>query len=473
LLVGIDLGTSAVKAAVTTTDGEELGHGASTLEWIPVATGAETTLTVVRRHALAAVTDALARAPAGRVLGVGVTGMAEAGVLLDHEERPVAPIIVWHDTRGRREAEQLEAALGTGRFSATTGLPVSATPTIMKLAWLKRHGDAVARAHRWLGVPEALVHSLGAAPVADLSLACRTGFLDLERRSWWQEAIDWLDAPDLLLGELVPSGTRLGTVDGDAPARLKGAVLTVAGHDHLTAAFGAGAIGEGDVFDSCGTAEALLWATRPLGHGTLARAVADGLSVSWHVLPGMQALIASAPTGLFLNSVLERLGCTAAEARDALDQAAARLSDPPGPRLDELSADALIGAAGNRRSPEQVWRVAVDAATAELADVLTVVAQYGGTFGRLIATGGWTRSQLVLAAKRRRFGAIALPQVTQAGARGAALMAGVAGGLYGGPLDAPLPRLTSLTTAAAPGSHLTLPRHQPHICVPGPKESSL
>ena len=450
LLVGIDIGTSTVKVAVTDAEGNELTHASSRTRWTPVPTGAETTLSDLRHLVLVAVTRALAQAPSGPVLGVGVTGMAEAGSLLDRHGAPVAPIIAWHDRRGAKEAEQLVRDLGADRFTGTTGLPVSATPTIMKLAWLKRHREAVADARQWLGVPESLVHSLGGAPVADLSLACRTGLLELEHRAWWREAVDWLDVPDLALGDLVRSGTPLGTIESgeDLPPRLNGAVLTVAGHDHLTAAFGAGATGDGDVFDSCGTAEALLWATRPLRPGTLSQAVTDGLSVSWHVVPQMQAVIATTPTGLFLSTVLERLGCTTPHDRDALDSAAQQLPDANGPYVGRPDTDALLTTLERGWRPEQVWRAAIESATAELADLMTAAEQHGGSPRRLIATGGWTRSRLLLRTKLQRFGPTAIPQVKEAGARGAALMAGVASGLYRTAHDAPPPTYTELTPTA-------------------------
>ena len=58
------------------------------------------------------------------------------------------------------------------------------------------------------------------------------------------------------------AGTAAGRGDGAALPGHRGAVLTVAGHDHLVAGVGVGAIAPGDVLDSCGTAEAFV-ARRP------------------------------------------------------------------------------------------------------------------------------------------------------------------------------------------------------------------
>ena len=116
---------------------------------------------------------------------------------------------------------------------------------------------------RWLGVAEWVVHGLGGEQVAELSLASRTGLLDLERRAWWDEARTWAGAPPGLLADLVQAGSPAGRVAGGRLGRLAGATLTVAGHDHLGASVGAGATRPGDLFDSCGTAEALVRAVQP------------------------------------------------------------------------------------------------------------------------------------------------------------------------------------------------------------------
>ena len=85
----------------------------------------------------------------------------------------------------------------------------------------------------------------------------------------------WAGAPATLAPPHVPAGTPLGRVGGEPRrdraglAGAEGAVLVVGGHDHAAAAVGAGAAGEGDVLDSCGTAEAILRATAPLDPETV------------------------------------------------------------------------------------------------------------------------------------------------------------------------------------------------------------
>ncbi|HEX3202039.1 MAG TPA: FGGY family carbohydrate kinase, partial [Actinomycetes bacterium] len=394
LLVGIDVGTTLCKAAVVrAADGTEVAHGSAGTPWTEVPTGAELAPERLLEAALAATAAALEHAPAGPVAGVGVTSMAETGVLLDPSGRPVAPAIAWHDARGEAEAARLGADLGAERFPARTGLPVRPLWSVAKYAWLKAHHPAVADAVRWLGVAEWVVNGLGGEQVAELSLASRTGLLDLERRAWWDEAVAWAGAPPGLLADLVQAGSPAGRA-GDRLPRLAGATLTVAGHDHLSASVGAGATRPGDLFDSCGTAEALIRAVPPpVAPADVRRLVAAHVTVGWHVLPGRQALLGASRAGLALRRFLALLGVDD-QAREALDGAAAAV--PPGSRglvVDDVFGDrSTLEGIGADPSPALVWRAALEAVTGRAVELRAHIESVAGASRRLVLAGGWSNN---------------------------------------------------------------------------------
>src|SRR5581483_9409705 len=188
--------------------------------------------------------------------GVGVTGMAETGVLTDEHDRPLAPAIAWHDQRG--DVDTIARRLGADAFRRTTGLPLTPLPSLTKLLWLRRHVPDSRRAVRFFSVGEWVVRRLGGAPVAELSLASRTGLLELATGREWGAALDLLGVRRLL-PDLVVAGTPAGRASGEhTPPELRGATLTVAGHDHQVAAYAVGAAVDGALFDSLGTAEAFV-----------------------------------------------------------------------------------------------------------------------------------------------------------------------------------------------------------------------
>src|SRR3954454_2484607 len=109
LLLGLDLGTTSCKAAVVTLEGEEVAHGQAPLEWTTVATGPAIAAGASLGCALPAAREALGAPPGGRVAGLGVSSMAETGILLDARGDPVMPGIAWHDSRGEGGGARLGA----------------------------------------------------------------------------------------------------------------------------------------------------------------------------------------------------------------------------------------------------------------------------------------------------------------------------------------------------------------------------
>ena len=430
LLLGIDIGTSACKAAIVDVDGAERAHGHAPTPWTRVPSGAEIDAHALLDAAIGAARSALAGAPEGRVRAVGVGSMAEAGVLVDGRGAPLHPVIAWHDARGGDQARRLAAEVGEERFITATGLPVSTLCSAPKLRWLVEHHPEVRGARRWLNVAEWVVRGLGGDELGELSLASRTGLLDLAARAPFAEALAWTGLRADLLPELALAGTPAGTA-GEALAGARGATLAVAGHDHLVAGVGVGVIAPGDVLDSCGTAEALVRVVAPpLGPEQVRRAVAGGVTVGWHVAADRQALLGGVWSGLVLQEVLDELGAGQA-GRPELDAGALATAPGDAPALElelhSLDRPALRLPAGV--APERIWSAALHTVTREAEAVLDHIDAVAGPRRKVVVTGGWARDEALLAAKAR-FGAIEHPPIDEAVARGAALLAGVAAGIF-------------------------------------------
>jgi sugar (pentulose or hexulose) kinase len=421
LLLGIDVGTSACKAAVVDARGVELAHGQVPTPWEPVPTGAELDAEALLGAVAGAAREALERAPAGDVVGIGVTSVAETGMLLDADGAVLHRPVAWHDSRGAAEAQALSRDLPD--FTHRTGLPASALCSLAKLRHLGTAGAA-----RWLNVGEWIVHRLGGRQVSELSLSSRTGLLDLEPVAPYADALAWAGLPDDVLAELVVAGTDTGRSDGVALPGTEGAVLTVAGHDHLVAGVGVGVIAPGDVLDSCGTAEALVRVAPPQDAAARRRSAQAGVTVGWHVAEGRQALLAGVWSGLALREVLELLGA------DREELSAGVIATAPGdaPALElELELHSLDRPPVRLpdAEPIAVWRGAIDTVTREVQALIAHIDEVAGPHTKVVVTGGWARDPAVLHAKRR-LGAIEAPPVIEAGCRGAALLAGVAAGRF-------------------------------------------
>ncbi|MDQ3785173.1 MAG: FGGY family carbohydrate kinase [Actinomycetota bacterium] len=442
-LLGIDAGTTYTKAALVTPDGAERRHGRARTPWRPVPTGAEMHPSGFVDAALEAVRAALTSGGGGpgggggtpldgSIVAVGVTSMAETGVLLDRDGAPAAPCIAWHDTRGGAEADDLARAIGAPRFTAHTGLPASNLCSAAKLGWLRDNTPESSRGVRWLNVAEWLVHRLGGDQVAEPSLASRTGMLDVGRGTWWDDVLGWAGAPPRLMPDLTEAGAPAGRVDGPLP-EAEGAVLTVAGHDHLCAAVGAGATAPGDTFNSCGTAEAYVRPLRPpVEDDVILEAVNGGVCVGCHVIPGWRALMGGFSAGATLQRFLDLLGAEDEAARAALESAALEsATDETDLRVEGVGEEhmALTGITGHP-SPAAAWRAVAGAVVERGAGILATIEAAAGDTELLVVGGGWSKSPVLRRLKAARLGPFLEPQVEEAGARGAALTAGRAAGLY-------------------------------------------
>lgn len=429
LLAGLDVGTTSVKALLVTVDGTEVAVGRSPTLWTRTQEGTEADPWHFVAAAKQALADATSRVPDVTVSSLGVASLAESGVLVDAGDRPLAPVIAWHDDRDAGQLEALVGDIGRRRFSETTGLPLRTQWSLTKHRWLRDHRPDTAHAVRRYNIAEWVVRNLGGESASELSLASRTGWLRLGDGQPWAETLEWSGAPGGVLGTLVTAGTPLGRVTAaDVPPGLRGATLTVAGHDHQAAVIGLGAFRDGDEVDSCGTAEAIVRTVPPgLSPAAVLALTEHGVTVGRHAVRDRLCLLGATQGGLVLQNVLAHLSVDRAGLA-ALDAAAARAA--PGAATVVVGSDAHDVSFEGSASPGAVWAAATLLVTREargLSDALTAAA---GPRGDLVVTGGWSHSAALMRAKASLLGSLSRVQVQEAGGRGGALLGGLAAGVY-------------------------------------------
>ena len=428
---GLDVGTTSSKAVVYAADGAVLGTGRAATTWESGPRGTETDAEVLWRSAVDAL-NAAAEAAGTAVRAVGVTSMGESGVLTDANERPLAPVIAWHDDRDHTEVADLADKIGADAFGGIAGKPLRGQFSLTKHRWLLNHEPASRAATRRFDVGGWVVRRLGGDAVLELSLAGRTGWLDVTARDWWDDALTWSGASRELMPPLVQAGVPVGAVTSEmASPLLRGALLTLAGHDHQAAALGARAVGPGFELDSSGTAEALVrTVSRMPSRPDAARLATAGITTDPSIEPGHWTLLAGTEGGLAQNRALDLLGIGA----HGLAQLDAAASDAPGGRVvvGGLGRDALtLGGLAGGVGPGEVWKAVVAAAADEALALHLAMDDVVGPAVRVVVTGGWRHSAEVLRAKAARFENLEVSAVDEAGALGAATLAARATGAIG------------------------------------------
>ncbi|GMA87981.1 hypothetical protein GCM10025868_32310 [Angustibacter aerolatus] len=266
---------------------------------------------------------------------------------------------------------------------------------------------------------------------SSLSLAGRTGWLDVAARDWWDDALAWSGATRALMPPLVAAGVPVGAVSADVSPLLRGAVLTLAGHDHQAAALGARADDAGAELDSAGTAEALVRTIADVpDRADVARLARGGITTDPSIRPGCWTLLGGTEGGLAQNRALDLLG-VGPDGLAALDAAA---EHAPSGRVvvGGLGGDALtLGGLAGGVGPGEVWRAVVDAAADQALALHRAMDDVVGPAERVVVTGGWRHSAQVMRAKAARFGRLQASEVEEAGALGAAVLAARAVGALG------------------------------------------
>lgn len=253
--LGIDLGTSELKAILMDLDGTVLAH-------------AGVRLSVSRRHSgwseqapqdwwqacLQALAQLRGHPAFARVACIGLSGQMHGAVLLGADDRVLYPAILWDDSRAIAEAE----ALGAGFADVTGSLPMAGL-TAPKLLWLQRHEPEVFQAIDCVLSPKDYLRlRLSGERVSEMSDAAGTLWLDVAHREWFSPMVQACGLTPQQLPRLVEGGAASAVLTATGLGLPAGVVIAGGGGDNPVAAVGIGAINAGDGFITLGTSAAIV-----------------------------------------------------------------------------------------------------------------------------------------------------------------------------------------------------------------------
>ena len=429
ILIGVDIGTSRLKAVATDLNLKDLSEYAEPTPWKHEKNFSEIDMLLLAKTVIAVAAKA-AEMAGGKVRAIGFTGFSETGVLMDVAGQPLSPGLAWHDPRGI--TEPIIKELGDFEFRARAGALLNEIVTISKTLWLNENYPKSKKAKYFLSAPEWVAFCLGAEPVNELSLVSRTGFFDVEARKPWDEAIALVGGGKDFLARLVVAGEPIGFVNNEAPEILRGAVITIAGHDHFTAAYYCGAVNEGSLFDSMGTAEALLRTFKaPLTRDAIAELAAANVGLSCSVIADYYTLLGALPTGLTLERACSLVGVTTREDKIALGEAALAIDpDASAMRVVNDYHGLSVTNLDDAVSPAALFRATVEHLVDDSAQMISLIEKHTGKSQNVVIAGGWIKNPVIAYAKEKQFGSYRVSDATEAGATGAAEFAGIAAGAF-------------------------------------------
>ncbi len=397
MYLGIDIGTSGVKTVVIGAGGELIAQASAPLEVSRPEPGlSEQDPEAWWQATVRTVTELPAGARAA-VRAAGLSGQMHGATLLDREDRPLRPAILWND--GRSAAECLELERREPGSRAITGNIMMPGFTAPKLLWVSRHEPDVFQSTACVLLPKDYVRlRMTGEKVSDMSDASGTGWLDVGKRDW-SDAM--LAATGLTRGHMprLVEGTRpSGTLTIRAAEQLGLPKVLVAGGagDNAASAVGLGVTAPAEAFLSLGTSGVLFVVTdrfHPNADGA-AHAFCHCLPGRWHqmsvMLSASSALdwVAQLTGQLDLSRLVET-----AKARGITRDSPFFLPYLTGertPHNDPHCRGVFFGIRPDTTAADLAG-AALEGVALAFADGLDVLLAKGGTVGEISVTGGGSR----------------------------------------------------------------------------------
>jgi xylulokinase len=276
-LVGLDVGTTGVKAIAIDPDGEVLARAEREYPLsMPRPGWAEQDPGDWWRASEAA----LGELGSDDVAGIGLTGQMHGLVALDEHERVLRPAILWNDQRTGAECAEIEERVGLGRLIALTGNRALTGFTAPKLLWLRRHEpDVYARIRHVLLPKDSVRLRLTGERAIDVADASGTLLFDVAHRRWSGEVLDALELPAEWLPPALESPEVSGSTADSVP------VAAGAG-DQAAAALGVGVDRPGPVSVVLGTSGVVFAALPGFAADAEARvhAFCHAVPGTWHAM---------------------------------------------------------------------------------------------------------------------------------------------------------------------------------------------
>jgi len=449
-VLGVDLGTSGIKALIVGVDGQLLGEARADVpshherpgwseqdptDWWTALAGALDRLSSEHSSALSA------------CRAVGVSGQMHGSVLLDAHGEVLRRAILWNDGRSDPECREVTAQVGFPRLISLAGNRAFPGFTAPKIRWIRKHDRTVFDRIAHLLLPkDYLVHRMTGELATDVSDASGTLLFDIGRRRWSDELCAIWDADPGWLPHAFESSEGVGAVRPEAglPGLPAGIPVVAGAGDQAAAAVGVGIAAPGETSICVGTSGVVFAQTagyEPDADGIL-HAFCHAVAGAWHVMGVMLS------AGGALDWFTQTFPATAIGAAGG--------NDSPFDRVTRAAAEAGPGAGGvvflpylaGERCPHPdpgaraTWhgmslgttyadmaRAVLEGIAVGLAECADRIRSAGVRMDRVRVTGGGARSAFLMGLLASALDmTIETQAIDEGSAYGAALLAGIAAG---------------------------------------------
>ncbi|MBI9093958.1 MAG: hypothetical protein JEY71_03650 [Sphaerochaeta sp.] len=440
LLIGFDLGTSAVKAVLSDTEGNVIGQASRKVHLICTEEGfIELDAQFYYEEICSICRELVSLVPeAKNIRAICFSGATGNTLLLDGEYKPLIRAISWMDMRSVGMDEVLYPGFDLSSVYDKMGWPYGGTFPLAHLGWVKNHKPELWKeAKHFSMLNDFLYYKLCGRLVVDYSKASTFFLQNQIERKWDEDILNLLGIEEKRLPSLVAPGTSCGKITQVASEEtgLDGETVVVTGSfDHPSAARSVGIFKEGELLISAGTSWVIFTPIRDRNMALKGSMLVDPFlspSGCWGAMFALTAITKR------MDEYLENcIGSSSTESVLA--------------RFDRLASEAEIGTEGLFLNPlqqpyadmkEKIQNIKPKNIARALMEGVVFMTRYkleklieltGKPISKIVFTGGPTKSPIwstILADVLQQ--TVVIPEIEQhSGAMGAVIMAGIGSGLY-------------------------------------------
>lgn len=443
LLIGLDVGTTGVKAVLFREDGKKERSAYRAYEQHREKGRRELAADAIWDAAREVLRRVLADAPAGDGrAALSISSFGEAFVCVDKNGAALTAPMLLTDDRGAAAFDALVERAGAEHIAAVCGLRPHVSYSASKILYLAQNEPRLfAETAHLLLIEDFIFYRLSGETVTDFSLASRTMLFDVHKKAWAPELLAQTGVDARVLSRPCASGTVLGTVPASLARELGFAgtiTLVMGGHDQTCAALVTQAM-PGCCVCSLGTSQCLTPTLSTLIPP--AEIVRGSFPVEPAAAPGQYVTLAyNVTSGLLVDWFCKTFAPQLGEERFAvlereLPDAPSRLFVLPylhgsgTPYLDPAARLALLGM-DETSTRGELYKAVLEGLSLDEKLNLSLLKRYAAP-ASLLAVGGGSRSAAWRQIKADVLGLpVAVPECAEAGALGCAMLCAVAAGLY-------------------------------------------
>ncbi|MEM2519330.1 MAG: FGGY family carbohydrate kinase [Nitrososphaerota archaeon] len=311
ILVGIDLGTSSIKALGFNTNGDKIFEYHNNISLITFSNRLnwfEQNPKEILNNVVKLIKNICSRYRSEEII-IGFSSTSPSLVPLDEKGEPLYNVIAWMDRRACEETSELDEKIGKDNIYFKTGLHLDPLFTAVKILWLKKNRpDIFSKTRYFVQVKDYVFYNLTGEPVTDYSHISETLLYKIDGR-WFDELLNVIDitpdrlfTPDFSEKIFEPSRNLRELIN----SRKDGLRIALGGVDSVVSTIGAGAIAENIITDTTGTSSCL--------DVTISSPILDKLKrfeTYFHAIPGKYIIEGALPSsGEALDKILEIIGCS-------------------------------------------------------------------------------------------------------------------------------------------------------------------